>query len=59
MIQQYQYEGMLPHFEQFIPGVQNPPPTVDDGVAPSSLDIPKEGVPTGATGYSGGGPGGR
>ena len=57
MLSQYQY--MLPSFENFIPGIQYPKTTQDDGVAPSSLDIPKEGLPSGPTGYSGGGPGGR
>jgi len=32
----------MPLFENFIPGIQNDPPQVDDGVAPSSLDIPKD-----------------
>ena len=59
MLQQYQYEGIIPSFENFLPGVQVPDYQVDDGVGPSSLDIPKEGIPSGPTGYSGGGPGGR
>lgn len=41
MLSAAQYAGRLPLFENFIPGVQNEPPQVDDGVAPSSLDIPK------------------
>jgi len=57
MLSQYQY--MLPSFENFIPGVQYEKPQQDDGVAPSSLDVPKDGFPSGPTGYSGGGPGGR
>jgi hypothetical protein len=55
MLSPAQYEGRIPLFENFIPGIQNEPPQVDDGVAPSSLDVPKEGLPSGPTGYSGGG----
>lgn len=55
----YLNANRMPLWENFIPGVQNEPPQQDDGVAPSSLDTPKEGLPSGPTGYSGGGPGGR
>ena len=55
MLSPAQYVNQIPTFENFIPGVQNDPPQVDDGVSPSSLDVPKEGPPSGATGYAGGG----
>jgi hypothetical protein len=42
MLSPAQYEHRMPLFENFIPGIQNDPPQVDDGVAPSSLDIPKD-----------------
>ena len=41
-------------YEDFLPGTQNPPPTEDDGVAPSSLDQSRDSDPTASTGYGGG-----
>jgi hypothetical protein len=53
ILQSREYQD-LPLFENFLPGVQQPPPTVDDNVAPSSLDMAKnEGSEV--TGYGTGG----
>ena len=51
----YQFPQRMNLFENFLPGVQEPPPTEDDGVAPSSLDQSRDSDPTASMGYSGGG----
>jgi hypothetical protein len=42
MLSPAQYEHRMPLFENFIPGVQTAEQQVDDHVAPSSLDTPKD-----------------